>query len=53
MIEKMIYSKPLLDLGEEETTEAARKSIFMNAAALEHLIEIAMTDEATIKTAAS
>ena len=53
MMEKMIYSKPLLDLGEEETTEAAKQSIFMDVAALERLIDIAMTDEMTLMTATS
>ena len=35
MIERMIYSKPLLDLSEQDTAEAARQCIFMDVAALE------------------
>lgn len=44
MIEKMIYAKPLLDLDEQDTAEAARNSIFFDIQALEQLLEIAMQE---------
>jgi len=51
MMEKMIYSKPLLDLNEEDTAEAARQCIFMDPAALEQLMDIAMLDEIKLESA--
>jgi len=51
LIEKMIYSQPLLDLDEASTVEAARRSIFMDAIALEQLMEVALKDEALLSEA--
>ena len=36
--EKLVNNRPLLDLDEEQTVQAARLSIFMDAGALEQLI---------------
>ena len=43
--EKAIFCQPLLDLNEEESITAASLSIFMDAAALEQMITIAMIKE--------
>ena len=53
MMEKMIYSKPLLDLNEQDTAEAARNSIFMDPTAIDSLMEIAMQDDSTLETASA
>ena len=50
MIEKMIYSKPLLDLDEQDTAEAARNSIFFDIQALEQLLEIAMQEQSSFES---
>ena len=48
MIEKLIYSSPLLDLDKEETAGAARLSVFMNEVAMEQLIEIVHKAESSV-----
>lgn len=45
----MIYSRPLLDLDEEQTLTAARQSVFLDAASLEQLIEMALQDQSELK----
>ena len=48
MMERMIYSSPILDLDKDQTAEAARLSVFMNEEAMEQLIEIVLKEESSV-----
>ena len=50
MMEKLIYTQPILDLDKEQTAEAARLSVFMNEEAMEQLMDIVVKEESSVSS---